>query len=116
MQTEGLARFATAKYKAATGGNSKTRNMHLTNYSVNKFSKDVPEIMPFPSLEIRDADSVPGMWARVEGTPGAATLHEGEVFPSPGRRPSGRAAEPQPLGADAKRALSEWFWGREFHT
>lgn len=68
--------------------------MHLTNYSVNKFSKDVPEILPFPSLEIRDADSVPGMWARVEGTPGAATLHEGEVFASPRRRPSAHVAPP----------------------
>ncbi|KAK3260052.1 hypothetical protein CYMTET_30976, partial [Cymbomonas tetramitiformis] len=40
MFEEGLARFATVKYEVPDGGNLSTRNMHLTNYSVNKTSKD----------------------------------------------------------------------------
>jgi len=37
---EGLVRFATMPYAAPTRGNLSTRTMHLTNYSVNKTSRN----------------------------------------------------------------------------
>ena len=37
---EGLARLCTAKYQKPTTANLKNQYMHLTNYSVNKMSKD----------------------------------------------------------------------------
>lgn len=37
---EGLARFATAKYRLPTHSNTENSYMHLTNYAVNKFSRD----------------------------------------------------------------------------
>ncbi|XP_035711389.1 tubulin polyglutamylase ttll6 [Folsomia candida] len=37
---EGLARFATAKYRLPTHNNTENSYMHLTNYAVNKFSRD----------------------------------------------------------------------------
>jgi len=41
---EGLARFATAKYKLPTNHNTENSYMHLTNYAVNKYSRDfVPD-------------------------------------------------------------------------
>ncbi|KAL0127819.1 hypothetical protein PUN28_003214 [Cardiocondyla obscurior] len=39
MYNEGLARFATSKYKEPTGHNISNVFMHLTNYSVNKHSR-----------------------------------------------------------------------------
>jgi len=40
---EGLARFATHQYESIYSSNKNNRYMHLTNYSVNKFSKDFQE-------------------------------------------------------------------------
>ncbi|CAL8099035.1 unnamed protein product [Orchesella dallaii] len=37
---EGLARFATAKYRQPSSNNTENSYMHLTNYAVNKFSRD----------------------------------------------------------------------------
>jgi len=37
---DGLARFATSKYKPADTKNLKNLTMHLTNYAINKFSKN----------------------------------------------------------------------------
>ncbi|XP_050464837.1 tubulin polyglutamylase TTLL13-like isoform X1 [Cataglyphis hispanica] len=39
VYNEGLARFATSKYKEPTGQNISNMFMHLTNYSVNKHSR-----------------------------------------------------------------------------
>ncbi|CAL1685591.1 unnamed protein product [Lasius platythorax] len=39
VYNEGLARFATSKYKEPTGHNTSNMFMHLTNYSVNKHSR-----------------------------------------------------------------------------
>ncbi|XP_039303631.1 tubulin polyglutamylase TTLL13 isoform X2 [Solenopsis invicta] len=39
VYNEGLARFATSKYKEPTGYNISNMYMHLTNYSVNKHSR-----------------------------------------------------------------------------
>ncbi|CAG7819001.1 unnamed protein product, partial [Allacma fusca] len=40
VYNEGLARFATAKYKPPTNSNTENSYMHLTNYAVNKYSRD----------------------------------------------------------------------------
>lgn len=40
MSNEGLARFCTAKYEAPNKSNYKKAFMHLTNYSINKYSDD----------------------------------------------------------------------------
>jgi tubulin polyglutamylase TTLL6/13 len=36
LYDEGLARLATRQYEAPCGGNLRTFNMHLTNFSINK--------------------------------------------------------------------------------
>lgn len=40
---EGMTRFCTAKYQAPTNDNKKNDFMHLTNFSVNKYSPDYDE-------------------------------------------------------------------------
>ena len=72
-QTEGLARFATVKYTPPTkkNKNSSARNMHLTNYSVNKaHNKGLPDLLPVTSVPIGDAASVPTL----HGADGAGGL------------------------------------------
>ena len=40
MFKEGLTRFATKPYERPTAHNAKNVKMHLTNYAINKTSKD----------------------------------------------------------------------------
>ena len=40
LYDDGLARFATTPYKKVTKDNIKDTFMHLTNYSINKFSEN----------------------------------------------------------------------------
>jgi hypothetical protein len=45
---EGFVRFATEKYYAGQPFNSSNRFIHLTNYAVNKLSKNfIPNLDPF---------------------------------------------------------------------
>ena len=81
-QTEGLARFATVKYTPPTkkNKNSSARNMHLTNYSVNKaHNKGLPDLLPVTSVPIGDAASVPTLHGA--GGAGGLTVDDDRLFP-----------------------------------
>ncbi|XP_070168361.1 tubulin polyglutamylase TTLL13-like [Polyergus mexicanus] len=76
VYNEGLARFATSKYKEPTGQNISNMFMHLTNYSVNKHSRmyviddeigSKRKISTFNKwLKAKDID-VDDLWSKIDG-------------------------------------------------
>ncbi|XP_011872483.1 PREDICTED: tubulin polyglutamylase TTLL13-like isoform X2 [Vollenhovia emeryi] len=75
VYNEGLARFATSKYKEPAGHNISNMFMHLTNYSVNKYSRmyiiddEIGSKRKISTLnkwlKARDAD-VDELWSKVD--------------------------------------------------
>ncbi|XP_072754877.1 tubulin polyglutamylase TTLL13-like isoform X2 [Anoplolepis gracilipes] len=76
VYNDGLARFATSKYKEPTGHNTSNMFMHLTNYSVNKHSRmyiiddeigSKRKISTFNKwLQAKDID-VDDLWNKIDG-------------------------------------------------
>ncbi|XP_071643171.1 tubulin polyglutamylase TTLL13-like isoform X2 [Temnothorax longispinosus] len=75
VYNEGLARFATSKYKEPTGYNISNMFMHLTNYSVNKYSRmyiiddEIGSKRKISTLnkwlKVRDVD-VDELWSKID--------------------------------------------------